>query len=209
MTYYVGQIIAAPCEIRARKLDMGRGVLEEHRALTWYLGRAVARQETRAEASLSNVGVAHYFPRETDWETRGVGRKRQKVKVKRSLFGGYGFIGLAAEQSAYALPRLEGFIGPVWMSKDCRPRGVPLAMIEKLVRQELNGDFDWTSNASALVETMSFEKDEIVRVVDGSFAGFNASIIRAPVKKRVEVFVSIFGRVTRVELPLSAIEKMA
>lgn len=205
MKYVIGQIVASePCDRAPRVLNLAGGVLPQHRELTWYLARAVSRQEKRAEASLSNVGVAYYFPRLTFWERQG--RLRLKTKVRRSLFEGYGFIGLARDQSAHGLPKLEGFIGPVWTGKDCRPRGVSLDMIEKIVRQELTGKFDLTGTEE-VAET--FTQGELVRVIDGSFAGFNASITRAPAKHRVEVLVSLFGRLSRVELDLCAIEKMA
>lgn len=205
MTYVIGQIVAPAPSRDACFLSLSGGVLGRHRDMTWYLARAVSRQEKRAEESLTNVGVAYYFPRLMRFERRG----EQRVKVSQSLFEGYGFVGLAKDQSVFGLPKLQGFVGAVWTGKDCQPRPVSLAMIEPIVRQELNGDFDLTMDAEAVEKRFAFEDGELVRIVDGVFAGFNGSITRLPCRRRVEVLVTLFGRQSRTELPVSAIRKIA
>lgn len=176
------------------------GVAPDHADLTWYCARAATRREATAEHSLENAGMAFYFPMLIRKGTHG----RREITVRQSLFEGYGFVGLAPAQSLYDLPHLEGVHGVIQFGRD-RPRAIPFAMVAALLQCEIAGHFDRTVEA----ETLAFEKDEIVRIVDGHFAGFNASILRLPARKRVLLLVSLFGRLTETEVDLTAIRKVA
>jgi transcription antitermination factor NusG len=203
--YVIGQQVE-PAALRHRPryaLNLADGLSDDHAGLRWYFARAATRQEAKAEESLTTAGVAFYFPRLTRWGDHG----RKKIKVRQSLFEGYGFVGLADGQSLYELPDLQGFCGVIRFGREACPPPVPMRLIAPIVTSELAGHYDRTLDADE-VEAVGFEKDEIIRVVDGAFAGFNACILRLPSRKRVEILVSIFGRSSRVDLPVTAIRKM-
>ena len=56
--------------------------------------------------------------------------------------------------------------------------------------------------------TCSFEKGDLVKVMDGPFSNFSGSVEDInPERERVKVMVTIFGRQTPVELEYHQIEK--
>ena len=57
-------------------------------------------------------------------------------------------------------------------------------------------------------QKMTYEKGEVVRVVDGPFKDFSGSIEEVNYEKsKVKVSVSIFGRATAVELDFNQVDK--
>lgn len=175
------------------------GILPDHFDLTWYVMRSATRREGSAERSLTNRRIAFYMPRLTRWSGRS------GIKVRQSLFEGYGFVGLTAAQSYYELPKLEGVHGVISFGAG-KAKPADFALISTIVAAEQAGHFDRTIPREALA---AFETGEAVQVVDGKFSGFGARFARMSARGRVKVLLLIFGRDTLVEVDIADIRKAA
>ncbi len=136
-------------------------------------------------------------PTERVSEVRG----GKKTISQRKFFPGYILVEMVLNDETWYLvkntPGVSGFIG-------ARSRPVPLK------ESEIQAILKHTEDAQEkpLPKTI-FEKGESVRVVDGPFVNFNGNIEDVnPMKGRLKVIISIFGRSTPVELEYWQVEKV-
>ena len=128
--------------------------------------------------------------------------KAGKRKIsQRKFFPGYILVEMELNDETWYLvknaPGVSGFIGP-------RARPVPLK------EEEVKAILKHTEEAQEkpLPKTI-FEKGEGIRVIDGPFVNFNGNIEDVnPVKGKLKVAISIFGRSTPVELEYWQVEKV-
>ena len=128
-------------------------------------------------------------------------RDGQKRKSARKFFPGYVLVEMDMDDQSWHLvrdtPRVLGFIGGT--------REVPAPISQKEADQILNRLEESTDKPRP--RTL-FEVGEAVRVTDGPFADFNATVESVNYEKsRLSVSVMIFGRATPVELDFSQVEK--
>jgi len=128
-------------------------------------------------------------------------RDGQKRKSARKFFPGYVLVEMDMADDSWHLvrdtPRVLGFIGGT--------REVPAPISQKEADQILNRLEESTDKPRP--RTL-FEVGEAVRVTDGPFADFNATVESVAYEKsRLSVSVMIFGRATPVELDFSQVEK--
>lgn len=128
-------------------------------------------------------------------------RNGQKRKSERKFFPGYVLVQMALSDDTWHLvketPRVMGFIG----GKADKPAPISDSEAEAILRQVQD------SEEKPRPKTI-FEPGEMVRVVDGPFNDFNASVEEVNYEKnRLRVAVMIFGRSTPVELEFSQVEK--
>jgi transcriptional antiterminator NusG len=92
-------------------------------------------------------------------------------------------------------PKITGFLGGT------KPTPVPA--------REITGvQSSMTEGKAKPKAKVVFEAGDTVRVVDGPFANFSATVEEVkPDKQKVKVLVSIFGRATPVELDFTQVEK--
>ena len=84
------------------------------------------------------------------------------------------------------------------------PYRIPLKFVEKFIENAAEGAYDYRPPAP-----IDFLVDEQVRVCDGPFANFMATVAAVDFERsRVKVDVHIFGRMTPVELDVAQIEKV-
>jgi transcriptional antiterminator NusG len=135
-------------------------------------------------------------------------RNGKKVTSKRLLYPGYVVVqmsmkntdGTSNDQLWHRVkdtPRVTGFVGggqvPIPLSAD---------EINKMLYRQ-------TSAAERPRPKMSFEKNEMVRIVDGPFASFQGKVDEInPERSVLKVLVTIFGRATPVELDFLQVEKI-
>ena len=125
----------------------------------------------------------------------------QKRKSERKFFPGYVLVQVEMNDDSWHLiketPRVLGFIGGT-------PEK-PAAITEKEADAILHRMHE---GAEAPRPKTLFEPGEMVRVIDGPFADFDARVETVNYEKNsLHVLVMIFGRETPVELEFSKVEK--
>jgi transcriptional antiterminator NusG len=129
-------------------------------------------------------------------------RNGKKVTSKRLLYPGYVVVQMDMNDELWHrvkdTPRVTGFVGggqtPVPLSAD---------EINKMLYRQ-------TTAAERPRPKMSYERGEIVRIVDGPFANFQGKVDELnPERDTLRVLVTIFGRATPVELQFLQVEKTA
>ena len=172
----------------------------------WYILHTYSGFEQKVADSLRNRAEAFGYsdkigqvliPTEEVVELRG-GRK---VTSKRLLYPGYVLVEIAMSDELWHAvkntPRVTGFVGggnsPVPLSAD--------EVNQILYRQ--------ASSAERPRPKMTFEKSEMVRIVDGPFTNFSGKVDEVNTERNtLRVLVTIFGRATPVELDFLQVEKI-
>jgi transcriptional antiterminator NusG len=178
----------------------------EDPAKSWYIIHTYSGFERKVRDSLVNRAEAFGFrdklgdiliPEEEVIELRN----GKKVTSKRLLYPGYVLVQMemSDEMRHYVkdTPRVTGFVGggqdPVPLSAD-EVNGV-------LYRQQ--------TSAERPRPKLTFEKNEMVRIVDGPFTNFSGKVDEVNSERNtLRVLVTIFGRATPVELDFLQVEKI-
>lgn len=128
-------------------------------------------------------------------------RAGKKVTSKRLVYPGYVLVEMEMNDELWHAvkntPRVTGFVGggnaPVPLSAD--------EVNQILYRQ--------ASSAERPRPKMTFEKNDMVRIVDGPFATFSGKVDEINTERgTLRVMVTIFGRATPVELEFLQVEKV-
>ena len=135
-------------------------------------------------------------PTEEVVELRG-GKKR---RTSRKFFPGYVLVKMEMNDATWHLvnstPKVTGFLGGAR-----NPVPVGEEEMQEVLHQMDTGTVRTAARAS-------FEKGELVRIVDGPFVNFSGVVDEVnPDQGRLRVMVSIFGRATPVELEFLQVEK--
>ena len=172
--------------------------------MKWYIVHTYSGHENKARLTLlervRNASLSEKFgqvlvPTESVMEVV----KGQRRTTTRKFFPGYMFVQMVMDDRTFHLvkntPKITGFLGGT------RPTPVPEHEITGLQTNITEGK---TKPKAKVV----FETGDKVRVVDGPFANFSATVEEVkPDKQKVKVLVSIFGRSTPVELDFTQVEK--
>ena len=172
--------------------------------MKWYVVHTYSGHENRARMSLlervKNANVEASFgevliPTESVMEMV----KGQRRTSTRKFYPGYMFVQMVLDDRTFHLvkntPKITGFLG------GSKPTPVP--------EREITGIHSAMSEGKAKPKPkVVFEPGDSVRVIDGPFASFSATVEEVkPDKQKVRVLVSIFGRATPVELDFTQVEK--
>lgn len=172
----------------------------------WYVIHAYSNFEGRVRQSLleriERAGMQDYFdevivPTEEVVEMRG----GQQRRSERKFFPGYVLVHMEMNDDTWHLvmdiPRVLGFIG----GTGDKPAPITDVEAEKILQRVQEG----TEKPAPKV---MFEPGEVIRVTDGPFVDFNATVEEVDYEKsRLKVEVLIFGRSTPVDLEFSQVEK--
>lgn len=172
----------------------------------WYVVHAYSGHEKKVASSLRErvvrAGMQDLFgdilvPTEEVVEMRG----GQKRKSERKFFPGYVLVQMELTDETWHLvketPRVLGFIG----GKADKPAPITDSEAAAILQQVQD------SEEKPRPKTI-FEPGELVRVVEGPFNDFNATVEEVNYdKSRLRVAVMIFGRSTPVELEFNQVEK--
>ena len=172
----------------------------------WFILHTYSGFEQKVADSLRNRAEAFGYadkigqvliPTEEVVELRG-GRK---VTSKRLLYPGYVLVEIdMSDELWHAVkntPRVTGFVGG---------GNSPVPLTADEVNQIL---YRQASSAERPRPKMSFEKTEMVRIIDGPFANFSGKVDDVNTERNtLRVLVTIFGRATPVELDFLQVEKI-
>ncbi|TDS65339.1 transcription termination/antitermination protein NusG [Myroides indicus] len=176
----------------------------------WYVVRAVSGQENKVksyiETEISRLGLSDYLsqvlvPTE---KVVTITKDGKKKTTERVYFPGYVMIeaNLTGEVP-HAIKSITGVIGFLGETRG----GDPVPLRESEVNRMLGKVDELAVKADSGM--IPFEIGEAVKVVDGPFNGFDATIENINEEKRkLEVMVKIFGRKTPLELSFTQVEKL-
>ncbi len=171
----------------------------------WYIVHTYSGHENKAKLTLlervRNANLNEYFgdvlvPTESVVENV----KGQRRTTTRKFFPGYMFVQMVLDDRTFHLvkntPKITGFLGGM------KPTPVPEREIHGVQTNVAEG------KAGKPKARVSFEPGESVRVIDGPFQSFSATVeeVKAD-KQKVKVSLSMFGRATSVELDFAQVEK--
>jgi transcriptional antiterminator NusG len=172
--------------------------------LKWYVVHTYSGHENRARLTLleriKNANLEDEFgeiliPTESVMEVV----KGQRRTSTRKFYPGYMFVQMVLNEKTFHLvkntPKITGFLGGT------NPSPVP--------EKDITGIHNAMTEGKARPKPrVVFEQGDTVRVIDGPFSNFSATVEEVkPDKQKVRVLVSIFGRATPVELDFSQVEK--
>lgn len=171
----------------------------------WYIVHTYSGHENKAKLTLlervRNANLNEYFgevlvPTESVMEVV----KGQRRTTTRKFFPGYMFVQMVLDDRTFHLvkntPKITGFLGGT------KPTPVPEREIKGVQTNVAEGK---TGKAKTRVV---FEVGDSVRVIDGPFANFSATVEEVKNdKQKVKVSLSMFGRATSVELDFAQVEK--
>jgi len=124
----------------------------------------------------------------------------KKKVTERSLYSGYVFakmeLSTEIQHMIQSLPKVSGFIG-----EGNRP--TPLS------EHDINVILDRVNNRAAPKPKVFFDNGETVRIIDGPFANFTATVDEYDLEHgTLKLNVSIFGRATPVDISYTQVEKI-
>ena len=176
----------------------------------WYVVRAVSGQEnkikTYIENEISRLGMNSFVEEILVPQEKVVQiRNGKKVTKDKTYFPGYIMIkaNLSGEipHIIKSITNVIGFLGET-------KGGEPIPMRQAEVNRML-GKVDELSLQDGTNIIIPFIHGENVKVIDGPFNGFDATIEKINEEKRkLEVMVKIFGRKTPLELSYMQVEKL-
>jgi transcriptional antiterminator NusG len=134
------------------------------------------------------------IPTEKVLEMRG-GKKRE---TDRKFYPGYILIEMSLDDETWhlvrSIPRVTGFVGGT------KPMPIPEEEVEQIIQQIERGP--------EMPAKTQYEAGEAVRIIDGPFSNFTGTIEEVDIEHgKLRVMVSIFSRLTPVELHFFQVEK--
>jgi transcriptional antiterminator NusG len=172
-------------------------------ALNWYVVHTYSGFEEKVKRSIEEKTAGTPFeekiaqvmiPSERVIEVRG-GKKRES---DRKFYPGYIMVEMELDDETWHLirtiPRVTGFVGGQ------RPVPIPVEEVEQILQQMERG-------AAGEVRTQ-YVMGDAVRITDGPFTNFTGTVEEVDIEHgRLTVMVSIFSRLTPVELNFFQVEK--
>lgn len=172
----------------------------------WHVAYTAPRAERDVSEGIEQLGLEPYMP----MERRVVVRRGRKFDEGRPLLSSYVFFRRDPHRQAWQdVLDVDGVVD-VLMASPLIPGYIPAAWIEAMRKAEAVGIFDRTTKNSS-----QFRVGETIRISDGPFEGFNglieefiAKMRSATASKRAKIAVQFMGRITKVDLELTSIEKL-
>lgn len=177
---------------------------QDHSERKYYVLRVISGKEDKVKemlekereiAPLKGYLFDVFIPTEKVMVQRG----SKKRVVERPSMPGYMLIeAILNNDTIFILRNLPNVVGFLGMPT---PEPLPMYEVERMMRKQDNRDEEATYD-------VSFMEGESVKVIDGPFSGFVATVEEVyQDKKKLKVMVKIFGRKTPLELSYTQVEK--
>ncbi len=172
----------------------------------WYIVNTYSGSEASVQTSLEERIIKSDLSEEfgliciPKTQTERVLKSGKRKVFNKTSFPGYVMIQMVMGEDSMncvtRTPKVTGFVG------DKRnPRPMPDSEVLQLMEMG-------SKKKEQQVQTVRFEKDEVVKVIDGPFTNFDGVIEEVKSDKmKLKVLVSIFGRETPVELSYDQVKK--
>ena len=174
----------------------------------WYIVNAHSGHEKKVaegiKESAEKKGLSDHFeevfvPTESLVEIK----KGKKVESERKFFPGYVMVKMLMNDETWQIvkntPKVSGFLG----GGGSRPQPITQREADKIFKQVEEGKATPKSK-------ISFANGDQVKINDGPFDSFVGTVDEVDdVNSKLKVGVSIFGRVTPVELEFAQVEKVS
>lgn len=185
------------------------GQRDRNPAFRWYVVHTYSMFEEKARTTLlERIKMNHMEAKFGDvvvpkTSTETVLKSGKKKKVERNAFPGYILVEMEMNEETNHLvrdtPKITGFVGNAR-----NPRPISDEEVLRLTSPETIKE-----QVKAQASTLSFEKGEAVKVIDGAFTNFDGVVDAVQADKmKLRILVSIFGRETPVELDYSQVQKL-
>ena len=175
-------------------------------AKRWYIVHAYTNFENKVAESIKErakqAGLEHLFEDVVVPTEEFVEIKRgRKIQSERRFLPGYVLVKMEMTDAAFVLikntPKVTGFLG-----SENKATPIPDAEAARILNQV-------TETTDRPKPVVRFEIGEQVKVADGPFSTFQGHVEEVDeVRSRLKVAVSIFGRLTPVELEFGQVEKL-
>jgi len=185
---------------RSQAMLAAAGMTEPHRV--WYVIRVDYRQEKVVDNLLRDAGVEAWLPMEKVLPPRRKGRKGPPPEpVMHVAWPGYMFVRVAPQPQAWC-----GILGIKHVRSMLFVNEQPIQVSDKEIRS-LKVRLEREPEAiKSVIDEM--KAGELVRVIDGPLASFNAVFQGAVDNWRVLVDVMIFGRSCVTEMDLAQVSRL-
>ena len=172
----------------------------------WYVLHAYSGYEKKVAENImeqaNKLGISQFIE-EVSVPTQNIVEVKRGVRVnsERKIFPGYILIKMNLNDDTWHIikntPKLSGFLG-------AKGKPIPISNAEaKRISEQVIDGVERSRPA------VMYDIGEEVKVIDGPFASFNGEIEQIDEEKaRLRVAVSIFGRLTPVDLEYSQVEKV-
>lgn len=170
-------------------------------AKKWYVVHTYSGHENKVQAGLihrvETMGMQDFIF-DVQIPTENVVNKDDGKKLEKKLYPGYILVQMELNDNSWYVvrntPGVTGFVGS-------HNKPVPLS------RDEFNAMMR-KSKSSEPTAVTNFHIGDSIRIKDGAFTDFDASIVEINVDKgTLRCMVTLFGRETPVELDFSSVER--
>lgn len=174
-------------------------------ASKWYIINTVSGQEQKVAKALRD-SVDQYAIQDkieeiiVPVETFSEVKRGKKVISERKIFPGYVMIKMHLDDQTWNLvknmPKVSGLLGGAG-----KPIAVPESQILSVLKQVEEG-------VVAKEVAASYSVGEVIKIMDGPFESFTGTVDKVDDERnRLTVSVSIFGRLTPVDLEFDQVKK--
>lgn len=183
--------------------------IDEKTPRRWYVLQVIPKTEQRVAAEIGDLGAPTYVPVRRFWSKPD--QLTNKVRrLEEPLLVGYLIVELPVEGAFKHVRECDGAIR--FIEIEGSPAPIADRWVEWMLDREAKGAFDSTRKRRGVRADGPFPswifKGAEVRIDDGPFMSFNATVIEATRIGRLVAEVQLFGRPTRIDLELAQVKEL-